>query len=483
MNTQYEEYVDLGVLLADIWKGIKKFWHLLILIPMIGMAAMMVYQKTGYVPLYAAQATFTVKTTGSGMKNEINTVYGFYYDQNTAEHIGTTFPYILESDVFKNQLKETLGKDHINGSISVSVIENSNLVTLKVVSIDRDDSWEILNAVMLVYPEIAQFVIGNNHFDLIDDPEQIETPVNVPDYKKTAVKGLLLGLCADFAIALMYALAKKTIRTEKDMKRVINRPCLAILPEIKQKPVITRLDNDDLKYTENMYSLQNRLDFLMKKDNQKVLVVTSTVPSEGKTSLSLNLAIAMAHRGQKVLLIDGDLRKPKLDKIIGIKHEKYSVYDVLKESIPVEEAVQYLDEFSLYYLGNQTIILNSVAAIQSRNMKRLIAQARDFADIVIIDTPPCGMLADAGIFCEYADSVLMTVRQDWISEKKVMDAVMDLPGRGDKLIGCVLNMAKTGFASYGYGYSSYGYGYTKYNHYRGAYHGDRYASGENEGQE
>jgi Mrp family chromosome partitioning ATPase len=75
------------------------------------------------------------------------------------------------------------------------------------------------------------------------------------------------------------------------------------------------------------------------------------------------------------------------------------------------------------------------------------------------------MFADAGCYCEYADAILMVVRQDWVSEAKVMDAVLDLPGRGDKLIGCVLNMAKSGFTGYGYGYSSYGYGYSKYSQY------------------
>ena len=465
MDTQYEEYIDIGVLLVDIWKGIKKIWYLLIILPLIGMTIIIGYQKNEYIPLYASQVTFTVKTTGLGTSNEINTVYGFYYDQSTAEHIGKTFPYILQSDVFKSRLKEELGTDYINGSISVSVIENSNLVTLKVTSTDSDASMEILDAVMKVYPEIAQYVIGNNQFDLIDAPEIIGTPINVPNYKKSAVLGVLFGLCGAIAIAFVYAVSKKTIRTEKDMKTAISRPCLAILPEIKPNPIITRLKKDELKYAENVYSLQNRLDFLMKKDSHKVLLITSTVPSEGKSTLSLNLAIAMAQRGKKVLLIDGDLRNPKLSKRIGSTAQKYTMQDVLKGLVALEEAVEYMDEFSLFYLGNRTKFQNSVAVIQSNSMKQLVYQARELADVVIIDTPPCGMLADTGSYCEYADGMLMVVRQDWISAAKVMDAVLDLPGRGDKLIGCVLNMAKTGFTGYGYGYSSYGYGYSKYNGY------------------
>lgn len=465
MSEQDETYIDLGVLLVDFLNGIKKFWYLLIILSLIGVAGMIGYQRNGYVPLYASQATFTVKTTGSGTLNEINTTYNFYYDKSTAENIGNTFPYILESDVFKSRLKEEMGTGVINGNITASVIKNSNLVTLKVTSRDSDTSMQILTAVMTVYPEIARYVIGNNQFEFVDDPEKIEKPINVPNYKKGAVVGLAFGLCAAFAIILLYALTRKTIRTEKDMKTAISRPCLAILPQIKQKPIITRLTKDELKYSENVYSLQNRLDYLMKKDDHKVLLVTSTVPSEGKSTLSLNLATAMAHRGKKVLLIDGDLRNPTLNKQIGVAQQKYSIKDVVDGRTLLEEAVQYLDEFSILYLGNDAKVQNSIAMIQSRAMKQLMTKAREIADIVIIDTPPCGMLADAGSYSEYADGILMVVRQDWISESKVMDAVLDLPGRGDKLIGCVLNMVKTGLTGYGYGYSSYGYGYAKYSHY------------------
>lgn len=465
MSEQDETYIDLGVLLVDFLNGIKKFWYLLIILSLIGVAGMIGYQRNGYVPLYASQATFTVKTTGSGTLNEINTTYNFYYDQSTAEHIGKTFPYILQSDVFKARLKEELGTEYINGNISVSVIENSNLVTLKATSQDSDASMAILQAVMKVYPEIARYVIGNNQFEFVDESEKIEKPINVPNYKKGAVVGLAFGLCAAFAIILLYALTRKTVRTEKDMKTAISRPCLAILPQIKQKPIITRLTKDELKYSENVYSLQNRLDYLMKKDDHKVLLVTSTVPSEGKSTLSLNLATAMAHRGKKVLLIDGDFRNPKLSKRVGLTEQKYTMQDVLQGKASLEDAAHYADEFSIFCLGNRSRAQNSVAVIQSNSLQELISQAREFADIVIIDTPPCGMLADAGAYCEYADAVLMVVRQDWIGKSKVMDAVLDLPGHGDKLIGCVLNMAKTGFTGYGYGYSSYGYGYAKYSHY------------------
>ena len=142
---------------------------------------------------------------------------------------------------------------------------------------------------------------------------------------------------------------------------------------------------------------------------------------------------------------------------------------VLNGTATLEEAVTYLKDEGLYILKGDKKISNPVELIHSNRMKELIRQARDFADVVIIVAPPSGILADAAHFYEHVDGVLMVIRQDWANQNRILDAVQELPGQGEKLLGCVMNMVKTGFASYGYGYSSYGYGYRygKYNQYKG----------------
>ena len=143
--------------------------------------------------------------------------------------------------------------------------------------------------------------------------------------------------------------------------------------------------------------------------------------------------------------------------------------DVLKGVAKVEEAATYLEDEGLYVLGCEKSVGNSVAVINSKRMENLIKQAREFAGVVIIDAPPAGIIADAAYYYEYVDGVLMVIRQDWANQSRILDAVQDFPGQGEKILGCAMNMVKTGFASYGYGYSSYGYGYRygKYNQYKG----------------
>ena len=471
MKTQQEnDYIDLGVLLIDFWKGIRNFWYIVILFMLLGAGAMWGYRYVTYEPLYQASASFTVKTTGDMLDNEVNTAYGFFYDKNTADQIEKTFPYILSSGILQKHLCEELGTTYVNGTVNAHVITDSNLVTLSASSHSKEDAKKILDAVIVVYPEVAEYVLGEIEFEFLNEPELQEEPVNRPSAKKDLMIGVLAGAALSMGILLVYALLRKTIRNEEDLKQTLNTALLGMLPEVKEKKIlITEKWKNKSRYQEDVYSLQNRVDYLLKKEGHKVLLVTSTEPSEGKTTVAINLALAMAQRGEKVILIDGDLRKPDIKKRLSIPRGNKKMIEVLKGISKLEEAVDRLQEEGLYVLGCEAAVKNSIAVINSKRMGNLVKQAREFADVVIIDTPPAGILADAAHYYGYVDGVLMVIRQDWANQNRILDAVLDFPGQGEKLIGCTMNMVKTGFASYGYGYSSYGYGYSygKYNQYQG----------------
>lgn len=466
---QESDYIDLGVLLIDFWKGIRKFWYLILILMFLGMGVMWGYRSVTYVPMYKASASFTVKTVGDLLDNEVNTAYGFFYDKNTADQIEKTFPYILSSGILQKLLREELNAERINGTISAEVISDSNLVTLSVKSTDKEDAKKILDAVIVVYPEVAEYVLGEIEFEFLNEPELQERPVNQPSVKKDLMIGCLAGAALGIGFVLIYALLRKTIRNEEDLKATLNTELLGMLPEVKEEKIlITKSWKKKSRYQEDIYSLQNRVDYLMKQNGQKVLLVTSTEPSEGKTTVAVNLALAMAQRGNKVLLIDGDLRKLDIKKYFAPHGEK-TILNILRGEAEVSEAALYLKDEGIYVLRANKPISNSIEVINSSRMENLIKQAREFADVVIIDTPPAGLLADAAHYYEYVDGVLMVIRQDWANQSRILDAVQDFPGQGEKLLGCVMNMVKTGFASYGYGYNSYGYGYRygKYYQYKG----------------
>lgn len=471
MNIQQEnDYIDLGVLLIDFWKGIRKFWYIVIILMILGMGTMWGYCYSIYVPMYRASASFTVKTVGDLLDNEINNAYAFFYDKNTADQIEKTFPYILSSGILQKYLCEELGTTYVNGTVDAQVITNSNLVTLSATSRDKEDAKKILDAVIVVYPEVAEYVLGEIEFEFLDEPELQDEPINQPRLKKNLAVGGLAGFALGMGFILIYALLRKTIRNEEDLKHTLNTALLGMLPEVKEKRIpVSEKWKKKSRYQEDVYSLQNRVDNLMKTDGHKVLLVTSTEPSEGKTTVAVNLALAMAQRGKKVLLIDGDLRKPDIKNYFTISDSEKTMENVLNAEAEVSETAVYLKDEGIYVLGAKKSFPNPIEVINSGRVEDMVKQARDFADVIIIDAPSVGILADAAHYYEYVDGVLMVIRQDWANQSRIMDAVQDFPGQGEKLLGCVMNMVKTGLASYGYGYSSYGYGYGygKYYQYKG----------------
>lgn len=459
MDNEQNEYIDLEVLAVDFWKAIRKYWYGVLLITFLSVAAFWGYKQLSYIPMYRAQASFTVKMIDATAKNETSTSYNFYYDKNTANQIAETFPYIISSDTFTSRLQEYLGTAAINGSISVSVIENSNLVTLSVTSPDSEDALTVLEGVIEVYPEIVQYVIGNTKLEIIKEPEVGDQPYNRQGRRSILIRGMEIGLLLSFGLLFLYALLKKTIRQESDLKQILNVSCLAQIPEVKNSSELSLAQSGkQSSYVENIYALQNRVDYLMQKNGMKILAVTSTGPSEGKTTVSAHLAAAMARRGKKVLMIDGDLRKPDLKKRFQCEKKTVSLQEFFEGKADLKEVMVKLED-NLFYIGNEKPTGNPGVLIHSEKMKILLHTLKQTMDIIIIDTPPCGMLADASYYVEYTDAVLYVVRQDWLDKRKIIHAIEDLPEHGEKIIGSVLNRIQTGVFNYG------GYGYGHYRHY------------------
>ena len=119
--------------------------------------------------MYQSSATFTVLTGGASTADSGNGTYNFYYDTTTAGQLARTFPYILSSSLLTDAIKEDLGVEAVNGSISAQAISESNMITMSVISQSPEDAKAILESAIKVYPDIARFVIGDTRFNIIDE--------------------------------------------------------------------------------------------------------------------------------------------------------------------------------------------------------------------------------------------------------------------------------------------------------------------------
>ena len=325
-NRYNDDVLDLHVLLRDVLKIFKRAWWICVSAFVAVSVIFCAYQKYTYVPTYESKASFTVNTTTSYA--EIAASYGFYYDSANAEQMAKVLPYILKSSVFNEILKEELGEERINGTISLNAIKNSNLFSISVVSQNPDDAKAILDAVVKRLPDVSRYVIGETKLNIVQPSSVPTQPNNRISYLKSVIICFAITFVASLLIIIIFALFRKTIQTEQDFNDKLNMNCMGIIPYIKvgkkrgSHPIYADESTENGKrYSESMKALSLKVVRSMQKTDTKVLMVTAALANEGKSSVAINLAryIKAGNPNKKVALIDLDLRKLSVSRELDNK--------------------------------------------------------------------------------------------------------------------------------------------------------------------
>lgn len=273
--------------------------------------------------------------------------------------------------------------------------------------------------------------------------------------------GFILGLLLGAGIALLRDLLDTTVKTQGDVEQNTDAPLLggiAFDGAAKDRPLITALEPHAPR-VEAFRVLRTNLQFVEVDNPDKVFVVTSAVPEEGKSTTSVNLAITMAQAGHRTLLIEGDLRRPKATAQLGLDYA-VGVTTVLLGKVTLDDAIQKHADSDLDVLASGTIPPNPAELLQSNAMAHLLKQIRDRYEMVIIDAPPLLPVTDAALLASQADGALLVVRYGKTTKDQLAQAVERLAQVDATPVGVVLNMVpnKRRSGDYGYGYG-YGYGY------------------------
>ena len=329
------EPIDLTALLWEFLRIFTRmFWVPLVLAVLAG-GLLWLRSWRSYTPMYRSEATFTVQL----LSNQYDiTGVDSYYDKAAAEQLANTFPYLLSSDLMQQLLQRELGVTWLNGSITAQSVENTNLFSVQVTSTSAQDACDILNGVIAVYPQVANYVVGSTELTVLVPPAVASQPYNAFQPTRTIIKGAVLGFGVGVVFLLVLAMASKTIRTREDMKKWMNVPCLGTLPTVSFKRrtgktggTVTILnDRTGSAFQESIRSL--RIRFLREAERQesKVFLVSSTVPGEGKTTVAVNLALTLGQNGARVILVDMDLRKPSVKKALGLTAPSKGVPELLR---------------------------------------------------------------------------------------------------------------------------------------------------------
>ena len=462
-HTEAPEPIDLTALLGELWRIFTRmFWVPLVLAVLAG-GLLWLRSWRSYTPMYRSEATFTVQL----LSNQYDiTGVDSYYDKAAAEQLANTFPYLLSSDLMQQLLQRELGVTWLNGSITAQSVANTNLFSVQVSSTSAQDAYDILNGVIAVYPQVANYVVGSTELTVLVPPAVASQPYNAFQPARTVIKGAVLGFGVGVLLLLALAMASKTIRTREDMKKWMNVPCLGTLPTVSFKrrtgaagnAVSILNERTGSAFQESVRSL--RIRFLREAERQgsKVFLVSSTVPGEGKTTVAVNLALTLGQNGARVILVDMDLRKPSVKKALGLTAPSVGVPELLRngDGSP-QKALVELEGTRVRVLAGDKAVDNPRRQLESRRLSGLIKALREEADYVVIDTPPNGLLGDSTALAGLADGILYVVRAGKAQVSHIMDSIQLLASSRTPLMGCVLNGVKESGGGYGYGYG-YGYG-------------------------
>ena len=465
------DQLDIFSVIDDVWKGLRRFWLEVLLTVSLFSSVFFWYGKTQVTPLYEASCTFLVNTSSS-----VN-YSSSYYSARAASQIAKTFPYIIKNDALKKIIENDLGVSEIPGTISATAVPDTNMMTVKVQSEDKQAAYDILQSVLRNYGSVAKAVMGETDLTMMNESGIPTVPVNLTGGRRFGAYGFLTGA---FLWALFFALQsyfKKTVRSQDDFTKLLSVKCLGATPKVRVKKR-TRKKNHILVtdpyvsygFVEGIRTLRIRVERRQADSGDKVFLVSSALAGEGKSTIAANLALSLADRGMKVFLMDLDFRNSSVMKVLGKEEPEDGLQQVLEGTKVIRDILVKDEATGLSILPAGKSGKNMAQMINSVRLAKVFELLKSMGDYVIVDTPPSSILSDAASLAKYADAGIFVVRQDYAPVERIREGVDLLADSGLEIAGCMLNYAQAGISDYAYGYG-YGYGSGRYGSRYGKYGG------------
>ncbi len=294
-------------------------------------------------------------------------------------------------------------------------------------------------------------VVVEQRASIPDDPV-------VPKTGRNLATGLLLGLLLGIGLAVLRDLLDNTVKDREALEEITGAGIVGSIPldkERRKHPAIS-FDNDNSGIAEAFRKVRTNLQFLAVDNPPRVIVVTSSMPSEGKSTTAINIALALAEAEHNVVLVDGDMRRPMLHKYLDLVGP-VGFSTVLSGGASLDEALQKTRFPGLTVLTSGTVPPNPSELLGSQSARNLLSELRSQHDYVIVDSTPLLAVTDAAILAAAADGVLIIARFGQTKREQLVHAAENLASVGAPLLGAVFTMMPTrGTSSYSYSYSYYG---------------------------
>ncbi len=347
-----------------------------------------------------------------------------------------------------NNLNLNIQEGQLLSKIEINIIKDTHIMEISVSDTDPQMATNITKELSNVFLNEIKQIYNLNNIGIVDEAQLPDTPYNINHIKDMFVF-VCMGIVVSFAYIVIIYLFDNTIKKEEDIEEYIKIKSLGSVPINNDKSEIINRENTKTYITESINTIRTNILYMNSTKNAKTILITSCMPREGKSWISTNIAASFAETNKKVLLVDADMRKGRINKIFKVDNRAGLSNYLFNMNSDVENDVYLAKEYiketkipNLHILTNGTIPPNPSELLASSNMKELLAILKSIYDIIIIDAPPCKLVSDSIVLSTIVDSSVIVTNSGNTKISDLKEIKKSINIVGGKIIGAIVNKAK-----------------------------------------
>lgn len=381
--------------------------------------------------------------------------------------IGTPLPTVISPEDAAWEQQKKFELEQAQQMLSFYQQIYTNLISETVNSSNSATSLEQKQNTLALYQQIYSNLLSSYESvrlaRLVNTPNVVQvelaTPANSPVRPRPLTNlglGMAIGLLAAAAFVTLVEYLDDTVKNSEDIQRLMNIPVLGYIAEMRDRNADSKVyvaAEPRSPVSEAFRSLRTNLEFAGVDWPLHVILIASANPHEGKTTISVNLAAVMAQSGKRVLLVDADLRRPRVHRFLGATNRQ-GLSDYFIKERSVQEIARPVKNSSLSVVTSGGLPPNPAELLASERMLRFLDEARDYADFIIIDSPPF-VVADAAVLANRVDGVAMVIQPGHTTMDASRAMIEQIRRVGGKPLGVIFNRIPRNRADYYGGYKHY----------------------------